>query len=112
MLYAPPRGELRRELLACLRQDKPMRGRKPAGSERRGKLCDMTSIRKRPDETTERLVPGHRVGDLMLNASNSAIGTLVKRCRLLCLVLMPSCKAEAAASAFAGGLNAFRRRCA
>ena len=35
-LHALPRGELRRELLSYLRQAKPMRGRKPKGSERRG----------------------------------------------------------------------------
>ena len=48
VIYALPRGELRRELIACLRQDKPMRGRKPRNSERRGKLCNMTNIKERP----------------------------------------------------------------
>ena len=47
-LYALPRGELRRELLSFLRQAKPMRGRRPKGSERRGKLVGMTNIRERP----------------------------------------------------------------
>ena len=47
-IYALPRGELRCELIACLRQDKPMRGRKPKGSERRGKLCNMTNIKEQP----------------------------------------------------------------
>ena len=36
-LYALPRGELRRELLSYLRQAKPVRGRKPKGSEQRGR---------------------------------------------------------------------------
>jgi hypothetical protein len=58
-VYALPRGELRRELIACLRQDKPHRGRKPKGSERRGKLCNMTNIKERPQEVEGRLVPGH-----------------------------------------------------
>lgn len=49
-LYALPRGELRRALLSGLRQAKLMRGRQPKGSERRGKLCGMTNIRKRPEE--------------------------------------------------------------
>ena len=57
-IYALPRGELRRELIACLRQDKPVRGRKPKGSERRGKLCNMTNIRERPEEVEGRLVTG------------------------------------------------------
>jgi hypothetical protein len=49
-IYALSRGELRRELISCLRHEKPMRGRKPKGSERRGKLCNMTNIRERPEE--------------------------------------------------------------
>src|SRR3954454_24055768 len=44
-IYAVPRGELRRELLACLRQGKPHRGRRPKDGERRGRICDMTSVK-------------------------------------------------------------------
>jgi IS30 family transposase len=107
-IYALPRGELRRELIACLRQDKPMRGRKPKGSERRGKLCNMTNIKERPEEVEGRLVPGHWEGDFILGAGGaSAIGTLVERTtRFVVLVRMPTRKAEVAASAFAGALNA------
>ena len=47
-IYAVPRGELRRELLACLRQGKPQRGRRSKDGERRGRICD--SIRERPAE--------------------------------------------------------------
>src|SRR3954470_23206190 len=43
-VYAVPRGELRRELLAC--QGKPQRGRRSKDGERRGRICDMTSIRE------------------------------------------------------------------
>src|SRR3954468_18349882 len=46
-VYAVPRGELRREVLACLRQAKPQRGRRSKDGERRGRICDMTSIRER-----------------------------------------------------------------
>ncbi len=107
-IYALPRGELRRELIACLRQDKPMRGRKPKGSERRGKLCNMTNIKERPEEIEGRLVPGHWEGDFILGAGGaSAIGTLVERTsRYVVLVRMPTRKADVAASAFAGALNA------
>jgi IS30 family transposase len=107
-LYALPRGALRRELLLCLRQDKPMRGRKPKGSERRGKLCNMTNIKERPEEIEGRLVPGHWEGDFILGARGaSAIGTLVERTtRFVLLVHMPTRKADVAASAFAGALNA------
>lgn len=107
-IYALPRGELRRELISCLRQDKPMRGRKPKGSERRGKLCNMTNIKERPAEIEGRLVPGHWEGDLILGAGGaSAIGTLVERTsRFVVLVRMPTRKADVAACAFAGALNA------
>jgi IS30 family transposase len=107
-IYAVPRGELRRELVACLRQQKPMLGRKPKGSERRGKLCDMTNIKERPAEVEGRLVPGHWEGDLILRAGgSSAIGTPVERTpRFVVLVKMPTRKADVAACAFAGALNA------
>jgi len=107
-IYALPRGELRRELISYLRQDKPMRGRKPKGSERRGKLCGMTNIKERPEEIEGRLVPGHWEGDLILGAGGaSAIGTLVERTtRFVVLVRMPTRKADVAACAFAGALNA------
>jgi transposase, IS30 family len=107
-IYALPRGELRRELVGCLRHAKPARGRKPNGSELRGKLCGMTNIKDRPEEIEGRLVPGHWEGDLILGASGaSAIGTLVERTtRFVVLVHMPARKADVAASAFAGALNA------
>lgn len=79
-IYAVPRGELRRELLACLRQGKPHRGRRPKDGERRGRICDMTTIRERPEEVAGRLVPGHWEGDLIKGAGNrSSVGTLVER---------------------------------
>ena len=59
VIYALPRGDLRRELIAYLRQGKPMRGRKPKGGERRGKLCDMTNIKEQPKKIDGRLILGH-----------------------------------------------------
>lgn len=107
-IYALPRGELRRELIGCLRHAKPARGRKPKGGELRGKLVGMTNIKDRPEEIEGRLVPGHWEGDLILGARGaSAIGTLVERTtRFVVLVHMPARKADVAASAFAGVLNA------
>ncbi len=107
-IYALPRGELRRELIGCLRRAKPGRGRKPKGSELRGKLAGMTNIKDRPEEIEGRLVPGHWEGDLILGARGaSAIGTLVERTtRFVVLVHMPARKADVAASTFAGALNA------
>ena len=107
-IYALPRGELRRELIGCLRHAKPARGRKPKGSELRGKLVGMTNIKDRPEEIEGRLIPGHWEGDLIIGTNGaSAIGTLVERTsRFVVLVHMPTRKADVAASAFAGALNA------
>ena len=107
-IYAVPRGELRRELLACLRQGKPHRGRRSRDGERRGRICDMTSIRERPAEVEERLVPGHWEGDLIKGAGNrSSVGTLVERTsRKLVLIKLTDAKAETARDGFAAGLLA------
>jgi len=107
-VYAVPRGELRRELLACLRQGKPHRGRRSKDGERRGRICDMTSIRERPAEVEGRLVPGHWEGDLIKGAGNrSSVGTLVERTsRKLVLIKLTDAKAETARDGFAAGLLA------
>src|SRR3954447_15796504 len=79
-IHALPRGELKKELLTCLRQGKPHRGRRSKADEKRGKIRDMTSIHERPAEIQGRLVPGHWEGDLIKGAGNrSSIGTLVQR---------------------------------
>jgi IS30 family transposase len=103
-IYAVPRGELRRELLAC--QGKPHRGRRSKDGERRGRICDMTSIRERPAEVEERLVPGHWEGDLIKGAGNrSSVGTLVERTSRK-LIKLTDAKAETARDGFAAGLLA------
>ena len=85
-----------------------MRGRKPKGSQCRGKLVGMTNIKERPEEVEGRLVPGHWEGDLILGTGGaSAIGTLVERTtRFVVLLHMATRRADVAASAFAGALNA------
>ena len=107
-IYAVPRGELRRELLACLRQGKPHRGRRSKDGERRGRICNMTSIHERPAEVAGRLVPGHWEGDLIKGAGNrSSVGTLVERTsRKVVLVKLADAKAETARDGFAAGLLA------
>src|SRR4051794_7934601 len=105
-IYAVPRGELRRELLACLRQGKPQRGRRSKDGERRGRICDI--IPERPAAVEGRLVPGHWEGDLIKGASNrSSVGTLVERTsRKVVLVKLADAKAETARDGFAAGLLA------
>ena len=49
-IYAHPKGELRKDLIACLRQGKSTRKPRSAGEDRRGQLPEMVSIhlRERP----------------------------------------------------------------
>ena len=103
---APP--ELRRQLIALLRQGKSTRRPRSAGQDRRGKIPDMVSIHVRPPEIEDRLMPGHWEGDLIKGAGNqSAVGVLVERTtRLVLLCKMQSSTAESALAAFSAKLNA------
>jgi IS30 family transposase len=106
-IYAMPRGELRSELIACLRQSRKRRRPRARGEDRRGSIPDMTSIHDRPAEVSERLVPGHWEGDLIKGARNaSAIGTLVERTSLfVTLAKMEDASAAAAVTGFSSVLN-------
>ena len=106
-LYVLPRGELRSELLGCLRHARTGRRPRSAGTDRRGQIADMTSLHVRPPEIEDRLVPGHWEGDLIKGAGNrSSVGTLVERSsRLVMLAAMTSATAEAALEGFSNALN-------
>ena len=106
-LYAMPRGALRSELLACLRQARKSRRPRARGEDRRGTIPDMISIHQRPPEIDERLIPGHWEGDLIKGARNaSSIGTLVERTSLfVTLVKMADATAETTVTAFGSVLN-------
>lgn len=102
-LYVLPRGELKKELLACLRQN-----RKHRHAQRRGILASrkregLLSIEERPAEVSERTIPGHWEGDLIVGKYNkSALGTLVERTtRTTLLIPVKSKRAEDVAQAFA-----------
>jgi transposase, IS30 family len=89
-LYVLPRGTLRSELLATLRQARKARRPRAQGTDRRGQIPNMTSMTERPAEVATRTVPGHWEGDLIKGARNgSAVGTLVERTtRLVILARM------------------------
>jgi len=77
--YLLPKGELKRSLLAGLRQGKEHRGLERRGHYGRHRIADMVSIDERPAEVADRKVPGHWEGDLMIGKGPSAVGTLVER---------------------------------
>ena len=78
-IYVYPRGELKRELQACLRSGRSTRRRR-GRRETRGRIVGAVPIGQRPGEAEGRLVPGHHEGDLIMGsrASNSAVGTIVE----------------------------------
>lgn len=106
-IYAMPVGELRKELVQCLRQGKSTRRPRAGGVDRRGQIPDMVSIHLRPPEVEDRLMPGHWEGDLIKGKNNaSAVGTLVERSSgYLMLVKMNDATATSAVEGFSAALN-------
>jgi IS30 family transposase len=87
-LYVQGRGALRRELTACLRTGRALRVPR-ARTRARGKsfITPELLISHRPADATDRAVPGHWEGDLILGLGSSAIGTLVERTTRFTLLL-------------------------
>jgi IS30 family transposase len=89
-LYVQGRGELRRELAACLRTGRA--ARKPRGRAAHQTISGKVMIADRPAEIDRRDVPGHWEGDLIIGKDGkSAIGTLVERVtRFVILLHLPN----------------------
>lgn len=96
-LYVQGRGELRRELAACLRTGRAKR--RPRGGRPQGaSIHNMVNISQRPAEAQDRAVPGHWEGDLIIGENgDSAVGTLVERSsRFVLLLHLPNGRTAAA----------------
>jgi len=97
-LYVQGRGALRRELTACLRTGRALRVPQ-ARTQRRGKnfITPEVMISERPTEVSDRAVPGHWEGDLIIGLNRSAIGTLVERTtRFTMLLHLPPMEGDGA----------------
>lgn len=116
-IYVLPRGELKRTLIAALRQERKYRRKKQKRStneETRGKIADMLSIEEQPAEVADRTVPGHWEGDLILGKyKRTALGTLVERTtRKTILVPLVAKDAKTVRKAYARELRALPRELA
>ncbi len=107
-IYAQPRGELRRQLIACLRHGRSTRLPRSRGADRGGQIPERVSIHVRPPEIEDRVMPGHWEGDFIKGAGNkSSVGVLVERSsRLVLLAKMSDAAAASALAGFSAKLNA------
>ncbi len=80
-LYVQARGALKKELVAHLRRQHPIRRsrRYSAANGARGQIVDAVSIALRPAVVEDRAIPGHWEGDLLAGSKNTHIATLVER---------------------------------
>jgi transposase, IS30 family len=89
-------------VITCLRQGKSTRMPRSLATDRCCQIPEMVCVHVRPPEVNDRVMSGHRDGDLIKGTSSkSAVGVLVERSS--CLVLMarmPDRKAAPAVTVF------------
>lgn len=79
-LFIAGRGALTRELVACLRTGRALRvPRARSQNKPQGHVSADVVLSERPAEATDRAVPGHWEGDLIIGTGRSAIGTIIER---------------------------------
>ena len=105
-IYLKAKGELRKELISYLRQEKRVRKR-PEKRSKESLIPDRVGIEERPAEVAERIIPGHWESDLIIGKDNkSAIGTMVERTtRYLIIVKLKDKSTQEVRKAFAQELK-------
>jgi IS30 family transposase len=113
-LYVQARGSLARELTRHLRTRRQKRYARAHSNRGQGlgRIAEMVMISERPPEVSDRAVPGHWEGDLLMGTRDSAIATLVERQTRYCqLVALPEgTNAEPVCEALKATLPAQLRR--
>lgn len=106
-IYKIAKGDLKKELISCLRRSKKIRKSNKGLRKGGSKIKDRLSIDKRPKKVEERKEIGHWEGDLVIGKNRKkVIGTLVERSTRYTLIVRPkSRKSRDVRNAFAKALK-------